>query len=206
MLIFFVSAAVCVTVNATDVYWAHIVLRELQLDEYTISQLLTTEVEYCATLDNSCNRPSYDGEPAGFTHSPCVLCNDAGRISLIWVFDLGLTGSIASTIGHLDALTSLWLFDNHLAGSVPTQMALLTNLNQLSVRANQLRGGVPSLHALTSLESCELGGVYFNGTGVFGNAAADENCWSTCNTQPSVCDDFYACPGPYSVCGGVRYW
>ena len=68
------------------------------------------------------------------------------------------SGTIPSTIGLLQELTSLAIEQTELTGTLPTQLGLLRNLTALSFKENFLTGPIPSeLGFLLSLLSLNLG-------------------------------------------------
>ena len=87
--------------------------------------------------------------------SPCpdvgdwtgVTCGQVGntqRVVGLALANVGLAGTLPTTLGNLKALTMLNLGTNNLVGSLPTQLGLLTNLQGLFLSNNQFTGVVPN--------------------------------------------------------------
>ena len=70
-----------------------------------------------------------------------------------------LTGGIPTQLGALTKLTKLYLYGNRLTGSIPTQVGALTKLRQLYLYGNRLTGSIPTqVGGLVELETLELAG------------------------------------------------
>ena len=70
-----------------------------------------------------------------------------------------LTGTIPTQVGSLTKLTKLYLYGNRLTGSIPTQVGALTKLEQLYLYGNRLTGSIPTqVRGLVELETLELAG------------------------------------------------
>jgi len=72
-----------------------------------------------------------------------VSC-DRGHVTSLYIYSYTLSGTIPSSIGHLQSLTSLSLSYSQLHGHIPTSLGLLSNLDSLSLQAPQLSGTLPS--------------------------------------------------------------
>jgi hypothetical protein len=68
-----------------------------------------------------------------------------------------LSGSIPTEIGNLTNLTLLYLYNNSLSGSIPTEIGNLTNLTLLYLYSNSLSGSIPTeIGNLTNLTQLRL--------------------------------------------------
>jgi len=78
------------------------------------------------------------------------------RVTTLFLYDHGLTGSIPPALGNLSQLTSLYLWGNRLTGSIPPELGNLNKLEHLYLTYNQLTGSIPpelgNLSQLTSLD------------------------------------------------------
>jgi len=73
-------------------------------------------------------------------------------LSLIYLLNNQLTGSIPPEIGNLTNLIILSLNSNQLTGSIPPEIGNLTNLEGLWLQSNQFTGEIPeSICELTNL-------------------------------------------------------
>ena len=80
-----------------------------------------------------------------------------GRVTRLDLFEVGLSGSIPSSLGNLTSLTHLNLAANSLTGTIPSSLGNLTNLTYLAIWG-EFTGSVPSsLGSLTNLTYLELG-------------------------------------------------
>jgi hypothetical protein len=112
-----------------------------------------------------------------------ITCAADGSVTRISLFNVGLTGSLTSSLGQLTSLTALSIARNSalkstfvseigrltklvslelndqpgLVGSVPSELLLLTSLASLNVRGCRLSGRLPQLQYLPSLVTCILG-------------------------------------------------
>ena len=87
-----------------------------------------------------------------------------GRVTVVWLRDKGLDGTISAALGRLDALTVLNLHSNMLTGSIPMELSYLTMLEELYL-SNQdengegLTGGIPAwLNNMTNITELWLWG------------------------------------------------
>lgn len=86
-----------------------------------------------------------------------VTCS-SGTVTAITLFNLGLTGTISTSLGTLTTLTSLRLGTNCIAGTIPTEIGLLSSLSYLGLGINQFTSTIPTLLGrLTKLDS-----LFFN--------------------------------------------
>lgn len=72
-----------------------------------------------------------------------VTCNTYGRITAITMSNLGLTGTIPTSIGDMTTLTLLDLSSNNIHSTIPTSIGLLSNLNSFKIFSNSLSGTIP---------------------------------------------------------------
>ena len=76
----------------------------------------------------------------------------------------GVSGTIHSTIGDLNALTSLNIAGHQLSGSIPSEVYSLTSLTELDLSENSLSGTLStSLGSLTALTNLILSGNSISG-------------------------------------------
>ena len=94
-----------------------------------------------------------------------VTCT-RGRVTSVTLSGLKLgSGSLPSSIGTMDGLTSLTLSGLGLSGYLPAQLGLLTSLVTLSASANSLSGWLPStLGLLRGLKTLDLHSNNFDGS------------------------------------------
>ena len=79
------------------------------------------------------------------------------RVTMLAIYDQGLTGPIPAYLSNLSSLTSLNLGGNQLSGRIPAELGNLTNLGYLSLGDNQLSGRIPAeLGNLTNLNYLEF--------------------------------------------------
>ena len=79
------------------------------------------------------------------------------RVTQLYLFNRGLTGTIPAELGSLTGLTQLTLVDSQLTGTIPSELGNLANLTQLHLFSNRLTGPIPSeLGRLTNLQGMEL--------------------------------------------------
>ena len=79
------------------------------------------------------------------------------RITLLYLPNQGLTGTIPSELGSLTGLTQLTLIDNQLTGPIPSELANLSQLTHIFLGNNRLTGPIPSeLGSMTGLQGLEL--------------------------------------------------
>lgn len=99
--------------------------------------------------------------------SPCdwygVTC-EAGHVSQLSLYSLGLTGTIPPALSDLTRLKWLALYDNQLTGPIPAELGHLGQLEALALSDNQLTGEIPaSLGDLGQLEYLNLSGNQLTG-------------------------------------------
>ena len=76
-----------------------------------------------------------------------------------------LTGTIPSTIGYMDQLTSLTLTDCNLNGSIPSSLVNLTLLENLNLESNCLSQQIPlTLYNMSQLKFLWIGENILTGT------------------------------------------
>ncbi|MFC1553150.1 putative Ig domain-containing protein [candidate division KSB1 bacterium] len=81
----------------------------------------------------------------------------SGRVTMLFLSSINLTGTMPSEIGNLTALETLYLGGNNLIGSIPPEISTLTNLTYLGLDHNSLSGSIPpELGTLTNLVSLDL--------------------------------------------------
>eukprot|EP00899_Mesostigma_viride_P023468 jgi/Mesvir1/4305/Mv06375-RA.1 len=94
-----------------------------------------------------------DGHPCTFAH---VSCN-GGRVTGLQLIYLDLSGTVATELGSLTALTNLDLSHNSLSGVIPPELGSLASLRYLDLSWNRLSGVIPSeLGSLASLQQLDL--------------------------------------------------
>ena len=87
-----------------------------------------------------------------------------GRVTVVWLRDKGLDGTISAALGRLDALTVLNLHSNMLTGSIPMELSYLTMLEELYLNNQDdngegLTGGIPAwLNNMTNIRELWLWG------------------------------------------------
>ena len=79
------------------------------------------------------------------------------NLTLLFLHDLGLSGTIPTWLNSHTGLERLYLHDNDLSGELPDLNAL-TKLTELYLHDNDLSGELPDLDALTELQKLGLGG------------------------------------------------
>ena len=78
------------------------------------------------------------------------------NVTVIRLAGLGLTGSMASSIGALSALEELVLSQNAVVGTVPASLSRLSRLRVLHLNRNKLSGTVPLLDGLSLMASLAI--------------------------------------------------
>ena len=82
------------------------------------------------------------------------------RVTVLDLFNRGLTGVIPAGLGNLTNLKELNLAFNQLAGAIPAELGNLTDLTRLGLGSNRLTGSIPDeLANLTNIEHISL---FFN--------------------------------------------
>ncbi|XP_021683463.1 probable LRR receptor-like serine/threonine-protein kinase At5g59680 [Hevea brasiliensis] len=96
---------------------------------------------------------TFDNPPSDWSGDPClprenswtgVTCSQEkmARVIALNLTNMGISGSLPSSIGNLTALTHLWLGENKLSGSIP-DLSMLKDLQTLHLDNNQLQGSIP---------------------------------------------------------------
>ena len=81
----------------------------------------------------------------------------SGEVVSIHLADLSLTGTLPSTLGVLQSMTSLDLTSNYLTNTIPSTFGNLTEIVSLSLGQNKFSGEIPSqLSTLSSLKALNL--------------------------------------------------
>lgn len=79
------------------------------------------------------------------------------RVTGLYLYNRGLTGTLPSQLGEISALEHLWLHNNRLSGEIPPALGALVGLNELLLGGNRLTGSIPSeLGELSRLEYLSL--------------------------------------------------
>ena len=81
-------------------------------------------------------------KPLGQWHG--VSTNGQGQVTHLSLRNNGLSGSLPSSLGNLEALQVLSLDRNSIGGSLPSQLGNLSNLKRLAMNRNSLAGSIPS--------------------------------------------------------------
>ena len=120
----------------------------------------------------------WQGIGVGGSHVTVVNLYDAGLTgsipaelgNLVSLEQLGLpgnklTGSIPAELGNLVSLEDLYLPGNKLTGSIPAELGNLVNLRRLTLSTNELRGSIPAeLGSLPNLKTLSLGANELTGS------------------------------------------
>ena len=86
------------------------------------------------------------------------------RVTKLYLYASGLTGTMPTQVGALTGLTELNLSWNQLTGGIPTQVGSLTKLEYLRLNGNALSGGIPvELGSLAKLRTLALSGNALTG-------------------------------------------
>ncbi|MEE9466379.1 MAG: T9SS type A sorting domain-containing protein [Candidatus Neomarinimicrobiota bacterium] len=81
-----------------------------------------------------------------------------GRMTVLSLNSIQLTGSIPAELGNLANLTSLNLYTNQLSGSIPAEIGNLTTLQEMFLHNNLLTGPIPpEIGDLANLQYLLLG-------------------------------------------------
>lgn len=68
----------------------------------------------------------------------------SGKLTGLFLRDLGLKGTIPSALGTLSRLKALALDENKFSGTIPSEIGLLSRLNTLTLSINNITGTVPA--------------------------------------------------------------
>uniref|UniRef100_A0A1D1Y5X2 non-specific serine/threonine protein kinase n=1 Tax=Anthurium amnicola TaxID=1678845 RepID=A0A1D1Y5X2_9ARAE len=115
--------------------------------------------------------PTWSRESASCCNWEGVSCTrDVARVTGLKLPGRGLKGTIPSSVGLLDKLTSLDLSHNLLHGTLPPELSRLARLELLNLSFNALSGPVtPAIAGLRSVRFLDLSSnCHFNGTDLFG--------------------------------------
>ena len=93
-----------------------------------------------ANWRNNCNWLS--NAPIGEWYG--VTTNSEGKVTVLSLWDNGLTGEIPPQLELLPDLNVLLLWGNQLTGKIPPELGALTNLTTLNLADNQLSGEIPN--------------------------------------------------------------
>ena len=89
-----------------------------------------------------------------------VSVNGQGQVTHLQLRNNGLSGSLPTALGNLEALQVLSLDRNSISGSLPTKLGNLSNLTRLAMNRNQLTGSIPT--ELGSLPNLSIIGLARN--------------------------------------------
>ena len=95
-----------------------------------------------------------------------VQCDVSGSVTGLVLTNMGLQGTLPTSLGALSSLTIMVLFWNALSGVLPSELGKLTSLTaQLGLRANRLSGTLPSVWGqLSRLANIGLPGNLVSGS------------------------------------------
>ncbi|XP_024360860.1 probable LRR receptor-like serine/threonine-protein kinase At1g56140 isoform X2 [Physcomitrium patens] len=115
------------------------------------------------------NSPSieaiYIGELSEGKALPATFTTPLSNLSVLYLRNCRLTGSIPSTINMLSKLQYLDLSFNNLSGEIPSQLSEITSLKTLYLGSNSLTGRLPEgLGALSFLTEVDVSYNFLNGT------------------------------------------
>ncbi|XP_054786098.1 probable LRR receptor-like serine/threonine-protein kinase At5g59680 [Prosopis cineraria] len=121
------------------------ILQVLPLGGHTIHRDVIAMEELAKCFDNP--PPDWSGDPClpkenswtGVQCSQEFIC----QVISVNLTEVGLSGSLSPSIGHLTGLIYLWLPGNNLSGEIP-DMSKLKELQTLNLENNQLNGPIPS--------------------------------------------------------------
>ncbi len=100
---------------------------------------------------------SWNGQNALGTWRGVTIGGSPQRVTRLFLYNVGLTGSIPEQIGDLTGLTHLDLGTNRLTGEIPSTIGNLVNLVELTLNGNKLTGELPeSLGNLVGLVALHL--------------------------------------------------
>ena len=142
--------------------------------EFTIrvKGIPTAEQEERAALTalyNATNGDNWHANGNWLTDAPLsrwlgVSTNDNGRVIVLKLSAIGLSGEIPAEIGLLDKLETLVLDNNELTGIIPPELVELDYMETLSLGGNQLSGEIPfELDEMDNLVYLDLGGNQVTG-------------------------------------------
>ena len=118
--------------------------------------------EALVALYNATDGPNWNANDNWLTDAPLgdwygVTTDAGGRVTVLYLYDNGLSGPIPPELGNLADLVYLSLGSNELSGPVPAELGNLSNLVRLYLYENALSGSIPpELGNLANLETLEL--------------------------------------------------
>ncbi|MDE2779199.1 MAG: hypothetical protein OXI91_05925 [Chloroflexota bacterium] len=89
-----------------------------------------------------------------------VQTGATGRVTLLYLKDNGLSGTLSPELGSLSSLRTLGLPENRLTGPIPPELGNLSQLRNLDLGGNGLTGPIPPM--LGDLENLEYLGLHSN--------------------------------------------
>lgn len=103
-----------------------------------------------------------DQDPCGRWESAWdgVVCDDGGRVIMLWLDGYSLRGDLTvlgESLASLDHLESLFMYGNFLSGEIPSSFRRLTNLKTLDLSDNVLSGNLNLENLPVSVDSLSLG-------------------------------------------------
>ncbi|KAK4284611.1 hypothetical protein QN277_001417 [Acacia crassicarpa] len=151
------------------------ILLVLPLGGHTIHRDVVAMEELAKSLDNP--PPDWSGDPCLPKENSWtgVQCSEGfiSQVISVNLTEVGLSGSLSPSIGHLTALKNLWLPGNNLSGEIPV-MSKLKELQTLHLENNQFNGSIPS--SLGNLP--KLREVYLQNNKLDGNVPPELQNWS----------------------------
>jgi hypothetical protein len=135
----------------------------------TVTNVPQTECEALVALYESTDGSSWDNNAYWLKTTNISIWYgvvlDSGHVSMLFLQENHLNGTIPSNLGNLTHLTHLFLYNNQLNGNIPPELGNLTNLKKLRIQSNQLSGAIPpELDNLTNLTVLHLGNNQLSGT------------------------------------------
>lgn len=97
---------------------------------------------------------------------PAGIFEHLGKLSVLSVYKLLLTGTVPTEVGLLTSLkTNFFLAENDFTGTIPSELGLLSNVGIISLHATSLSGTLPSeLLRLTNLEVLSVSDTSLTGS------------------------------------------
>ncbi|WVZ59743.1 hypothetical protein U9M48_009847 [Paspalum notatum var. saurae] len=75
---------------------------------------------------------------------PASVAKLSTTLQMLYLYDLGVSGTIPSDIGSLVGLKVLWILNTYISGAIPDSIGKLANLTELHLDNNGLSGLIPS--------------------------------------------------------------